>query len=247
MPEYLISQQGDIPKYAKISTNGKSLTWSTQAEASGFGTQAAAREAFNSACGHIMAAGKEKMRKAAASGALVKTPAYQGFCFEFSGRTSSRGIALFIPYWLDAGWQGGKLPASSFPDASRPAPDDLLGVFEQFFLRSESGWLCRPQAKHSVGRLEWNAAFGLAVAFFSEEAAQAELAKRPGGGWVVRTSCVFTGISANADGPADHDDVSRSIAAACEARDIRESLDQSVQSRLAAMRDPEAPKKSPRL
>lgn len=144
-------------------------------------------------------------------------------------------------------WSDGNLLPINFPDASRPAADDLLGVFEQFLIRSSQGWLCRSQTKRQAGSLEWNAAFGLAVPFFSEEAAQAEILKRYGGAWVIKTSCVFTGISPSPSRPPAPDGVSSAIAAACEARDIRTSLDESVQARLDAMKHPEAPRKNARL
>lgn len=74
MPEYLISSREERPKYAKISANGKSLTWATQSEASGFVSPTAARSAFNDACRGIMASAEKRMGAAAANGSLVKVP-----------------------------------------------------------------------------------------------------------------------------------------------------------------------------
>lgn len=249
MPEYLISSREERPKYAKIAANGKSLTWATQAEASGFGSPTAARSAFNDACREIMASAERRVRAALANGSLVKTPGSHGRSgiFVMAGKRSEQALSFFAPHWLLKHWGDGTLPSIYFPDASRPADDDLLGVFEQFFIHSTEGWLCRSQTKRQAGGLEWNAAFGLAVPFFSEEAALGEILKRYGGAWIVKTSCVFTGISPSPTRPPAPDGISRAIAAACEARDIRASLDESVQARLDAMKDPAAPRKRARL
>lgn len=250
MPEFLISSREERPKYAKISANGKSLTWATQAEASGFVSPTAARSAFNDACRAIMASAEKRVSAALASGSLKRMPGSHGRAgvFVMAGKRSENALSFFAPHWLLKNWGGGALPPIGFPDASRPADNDLLGVFEQFFIRSTDGWLCRSQTKRQAGSLEWNAAFGLAVPFFSEEAAQGEILKRYGGAWVVKTSCVFTGISPSLNRPPAPDRISRAIAAACEARDIRASLDESVQARLDAMKDASAaPKRTPRL
>jgi hypothetical protein len=242
MPEYLVTDRATLPKYAKIAPNGRSLTWTTQAEASGFATPELAREAFDATCRILWDAASAKMAKAREDGTLESRPDGSYHTFGDRGVYHNPRL-LFGPHWLAEGWSpdtGSTHFGSAFAIASRPAKDDLLGVFEQYYLRSAHGWLCRPQAKNREGRLEWNPAFGLAVAFSSLDAAQAQLGH--GSAWIVKTSCVFTDVLPSV-APPDPDDTARSIASACEARDIRASLDESVKLRLEALAESAAPKR----
>ena len=134
-------------------------------------------------------------------------------------------------------------------------PDDLLGVFELFYARSDKGWLSRPQRKAAEGVLTWIDTFGLAVPFTSREAAEAALSTHHGhSGYVVKTSCAFTAVE-TIGRPSGDDTVGR-IASACEARDIRAAMDESALARLKALAEREAataagslaaPKKTSRL
>lgn len=199
MPQYLTANCEDIPKYAKISSNGRTATFVEMREATGFDTPEAASEAFDAACA-----------------SMSERSGVARWCLKWSASPSKR--------------------RSMFPGASRPTLDDLCSVFETYYVRCSRGWLSRPQRKYSAGILGWEPSFGLAVPFTTEASALAELAKHGAvqDGAVVRASCVFTAVSRPEGGSSNGDQVGLAISAACEARDIAESLALSARERLEA-------------
>lgn len=215
MPEYLVSNREEIPKYARIAPNGKSVAFVLMADATGYPTPEAASEAFERACSHMKS--------------LSKT-------------------AMWHQSWAKAS-QAAR--ARDYPLATRATLDDLLGVFETYYVRSEEGWLSRPQRKAMEGALTWEPSFSLAVPFGSEPAALAALARAYGhGGCVVKASCAFTGVSVpNPGAKKAPDPVRDAISAACEARDIAQSLKEDAEARLLAAKGPaeEPAKRAPRL
>lgn len=231
MPDYLISDGADMPKFARVDGSGDSvkLVFVEQSAATGFATPEEARRAADDACDSMMAAGERKAAKAMAKGDIRKGS--DGFFTHVkSERWAYSAEELCVPAWL---WwiksQGRDLPISS-----RPSAEDVYGVFETFYVRSQKGWLSRSLKRRDEGSLVWGDSFGLAVPFSSREAAEAELA-RWGSGHVLKASSVFTAVS-SLNAP-EADDLSDGVRAACEARDIESALTQSAQERLAAMRE----------
>lgn len=149
-----------------------------------------------------------------------------------------------VPKWATAamGVADGEL-AGCFTLMARPTLGDLVGVFDIFFVRSSSGWLCRPHMTCHDGAMCWTEFFGFAAQFPDEDAAKLALAgygRYVSEGSVVKASCVFTGVSAGAN--AGHDGVRDAIASACEARDITGAIEASAKERIEAMAS--APKRS---
>lgn len=230
MPDYLISDGADLPKFARVDGSGDSakLVFVEQSAATGFATPEAAKAAADQARAAMMAAGERKAAKALAKGDIKKGS--DGFFTHVkSERWAYTALELCVPAWL--WWIRDK--SDGLKISSRPSADDVYGVFETFYARSEKGWLSRSMKRRDEGSLVWGDSFGLAVPFSSREAAEAELA-RWGRGHVLKASSVFTGVSSLNSPEAD--DLSDGVRAACEARDIESSLAQSAQERLDAMR-----------
>jgi hypothetical protein len=233
MPQYLISNAESMPKFARLG-GGKtrSVAWVDMESATGFATQEEARETFNAACMAMIEKAKEQAKKAVESGAIRKTE--HGYTQSEEKRVWRRvhkqdPAEFKSPQWL---WEK-RNQLDSFPVASRSTADDFLGVFELFFVRSDTGWLARGQLKNSADRLEWTESFALAIPFSSREAAMVEVKRAHGSASIVKTSCVFVG--AESVGHANADDTSAQIQAVCEARDIRSAIDQAARERLEAM------------
>lgn len=239
MPEFLIRNLDAPPKYARLAPNGRAVTWVGQAAATGFPDAAAARLAFDTACSAMGDRATAKMEEGLADGTIAATPnSWQGN-FQRLGKHASAAIDFFAAQWLRDRWMG-KQPFERqhfFPDASRQLANDLLGVFETFYVRCADGWLAPIQAKLYAASLSPNASFSLAAPFSSAEAAasaaKAAISTQPF--WIVKTSCVFTGVQAGPTAHGASDDFASTIASACEARDIRASLDESVNRRMAEM------------
>jgi hypothetical protein len=210
MPEYIIKNE-TISKYFRIDGDDHQAAIVSMSEATSFGSKASAIQALREAAATRVAQGKHK------PGAPV-------------------------PKWATAalGAQPGEL-ADCFTLMARPTLSDLVGVFDVFFVRSSSGWLCRPHMSCHDGRLCWDDSFAFAVQFPDEAAAKLALAGcRSYGASVVKASCVFTGVAAEAG--AGHDGVRDAIASACEARDITGAIEASARERIDAMQS--APKRT---
>lgn len=270
MPEYLIANTDEMTKYALVKPTG--ITWGRQADATGYGTPQAAREAFDKVVDLAMSKAKAKADAALTSGEVqqqINSNLYTNGHFYKTRerqaieereqksphrRSSSRwehsvtmrrsAIELFVPLWMA---EGANTKASSFPVASRASRDDLLGVHELFYVCGASGWLCRPETKAQAGVLTFGHSFALAVSFASREAAQVEISKhRADGCSIVKSTCVFTQVITPPGAGAastSHPEIVAAIASACEARDITGSIEQSARERQAAMNDA-APAKS---
>jgi hypothetical protein len=250
MPEYLISNQSEISKYARVDAKG--IAFVDQDLATGYATPEAARKAFDERCEELWEKAKKKGAQALADRKYVETD-YGQFVkpedlgknrWNRGGKSYKHVEAAFAPSWLVEAKKEGrrKAIADFFPVASRATSDDLLGVHDLFYLCSEEGWLGRPKRKGSEGRLEFAKNFAMAVSFTSREAAAAEMAKGIAYGrnvWVVKSSCAFTMAEPLKEGSKAFDAVA-GIAAACEAREIRSSLEASVADRLEAMKAAEA-------
>lgn len=249
MPEYLISNQSDISKYARVDAKG--IAFVDQEKATGYATPEAARKAFDARCEELWQKAKKKGEQALAEGKYVKND-YDYFVkpeemamnrWGYGAKTYRQIEEAFAPSWLvDAKANNRKSFADHFPVASRATNADLLGVHDLFYLCSEQGWLSRPKRKGSEGRLEYAKNFAMAVSFTSREAAVAEFSKGLAYGsnvWVVKSSCAFTMAEPLAAGSKAFEPVA-GIAAACEAREIRASLEASVADRLEALRSAEA-------
>lgn len=240
MPEFMICDRDTPPRYAKA--DGKVVVWKEKEEATVYPTAIAAREGFDAACAAMLAVANEKLAKSFAEGKVEvdeKAHAWQKK-YSMGSKRGKEAIHLFAPMWLADRWSiPGYDSSVHYAVASRPTNDDLLGVFEAFYVRTRNMWLARGQQRGSGASYSWDSSFGAAVQFSSEEAAR-EAAKLHGGGegWVVKSSCVFTSVSPVSDklGPQPvADSVAGAIAAACESRDIRASLDESVRERSEAM------------
>jgi hypothetical protein len=251
MPIYLIRNDDEMPKFAKIE-DGKKITWATQAAASGYATPEQALEAFEAACSTMLTAGRAKL-KAAQDAQRIVAATYGGFRLLAKDETidkqkqkgyshalgATHPLELFCLHWLVRKSK----KQEKFHVASRASADDLLSVFETFYVRiahydGTPGWLGRPQTKSQTG-LVWEPSFSLAVPFSSREAASAELKRRGTSGHIVKTSCVFTEVAAIGQPRAD--DVSAAISSACEARDIEEVINEGARARLEAMRSQQGP------
>lgn len=230
MPDYLISDGGDLPKFARVDGAGPSvkLVFVEQSAATGFPTPEAARAMADEACSAMLAAGERKAAKALETGSIVKDPIGGSFTHVKSGRYAYALEELCVPAWLL--WL--LRQKQSLPISSRPSAEDVYGVFETFYVRSSRGWLSRSMRRRDEGSLVWDESFGLAVPFSSREAAEAELGGAAG--HVLKASSVFTAVSSVNHPGAD--DLSDGVRSACEARDIESSLEQSAQERLTAMR-----------
>lgn len=240
MPEYLISDGEELPKFARVDAGGSKLAFVDQASATGFPTPEAAWAAARKAMEAMTAAGMRRVERLREKDQIVLARYATGFVkIKGSDRSALDPLELCVPVWLWGERQGRARLAIS----SRPTAEDVYGVFESFYARSGEMWLCRSQRRQDGGALVWDRSFGFAAPFSSQEAAEAELRRMGRVGHVLKTSGVFTGVTAMPGAMAD--DLSSGIQAACEARDIEAALEQSVQERLAAMRqepDPAPPR-----
>ena len=236
MPQYMVSNGQSMPKFARIDDNGRKAVWVDIEQATGFGTPEAAKEAFRGAVLRMEESARRAGARAVAEKKIVPShrPGTQWMRKEKddSWTTAKDPAEFFIPAWAWAAksWLG------QFTVGARPTKEDLLGVFETFYVRSGAGWLCRPQRKSSEGRLEWNESFALAVPFASMEDASARLKKENHAGSIVKTSCVFTEVVFDS-ARSRADDTANMIAAACEARDIQSAIEQSASERISAMNE----------
>jgi len=241
MPQFMVSNGGEMPRFARIDKNGRKMVWVDIENATGFATPEAARAAFEECVHSMVKAAQIAGERAVGEKTVVASnkPAEKWMRREGGEwSTASDPAQFFTLEWV---WKA-KDQLHKFPVGARPTKDDLLGVFETFYIRSGAGWLCRPQRKYAEGRLEWNESFSLAVPFASAEDARARLQKQGAAGSIVRTSCVFTQVEFDS-AHARNDSTATMIAAACEARDIHSAIEQSASERLAAMRNDE--KKDP--
>lgn len=78
MPETLISNRDDIPKYARIDRGGKTIVWTTLDQATGFANAADAVKAFDNACSAMLSSAKTKHDKAIADGCRIEVPSGGG-------------------------------------------------------------------------------------------------------------------------------------------------------------------------
>ena len=240
MPQYMVSDGHQMPKFARVDNNGKKIVWVDIEDATGFGSPETARAAFENGVAAMIEA---------ARAAAVRAIESNKINLDKNGRwarpkknqweldtTVEDPAELFSLEWS---WRA-KDGLSRFPVAARPTKEDLLGVFETFYIHSpQRGWLCRPQRKSEEGRLGWNQSFALAVPFSSEADARYRLGQTGQPGSVVKTSCVFTQVLPVGSSRAQDDDTTGMIAAACEARDIKSAIEQSAMERVAALRQVE--------
>ena len=249
MPVFLIRNDDEMPKFAKIDSDNKKIIWADQADGTGFPTPEAATTAFEEACSAMLKIACAKLAKAENDGQVSKTN-YGGYALKKDLGKSSRhtrgkieALELFCLHWLVRKSKR----QENFHVASRATHDDLLSVFENFYVRIDDyngapGWLGRPQRKGQTG-LGWEPSFSLAVPFSSREAAAADLQRFGKNGHIVKTSCVFTQVEAV--GKPRPDDVCSAIGSACEARDIEEIINESARARLQALRGELAPEANP--
>jgi len=236
MPEFLIANNADIPRYARLDPNGK-IYWESMANATGFSSEEDARKLFSDAAAAMFEAFRVASEKALLTKKIMLDGVGLGYPFfryrstAQNARTASTAHELVTPIWL---WQL-QTRQWSVSVGSRSTPDDLLGVFDLFYVRSDQGWLCRPQRKDAESMLAWIDSFGLAASFTTEEAAAAALAKhtRFADGHVVKSTSAFTAVKQF--GRPNGDDTVGRIKAACEARDMRAVMSASAADRLQAM------------
>lgn len=228
MPEFLIRNNDSSPRYARIDENLR-ITWQRQADGTPFGTEELAASAFSAACSRMWSVERAKAQKSLSRRAGGSEP---------DSASVYALAAQNLPLWLTRAWnnESDALVNGSFHTATRPSINDLLGVFEQFYVRSASGWLSRPQTLTQTG-LGWTESFEFAVPFSSFANAQAIIGQHGLPAWVLRASCAFTAVS-----PAQYlrahpepEDLASAVAAACEARDISASLASTAGERFAAM------------
>ena len=250
MPEFMICDRDTPPKYAYA--DGNRVVWKEKEEATVYPTAQAARESFDAACSAMLAAASAKLAKGIACGKVIENskPSWHNKKYCYGAKSANQAIHLFAPMWLADRWcVDGYDSRKDYPVASRPTNDDLLGVFETFHVRLGNSWLSRGQQRGAGASYSWDASFSAAVLFSSEEAArETVLEMGDSDAWIVKSSCVFTEVQpVSSSGATSADSVIRSISAACEARDIRASLDESVKARSAAMQAaedaPSAPKR----
>ena len=249
MPDFLIRNPSTYSQFALIQDNG-SLAWKRMHQASGFGSAQQALDAFESACRGRRAQAIATATKAYAN--RVKAEATRGensraLRLEAEAKAMADQWAngsndeLSLPQWVQQHWneKANGVDAKKLVLAERPTTRELLGIFDQYFVRSDRGWLSRPQTSLGSG-LEWSDSFSFAVPFLSSDEARRAL----GGwqGWIVKATGAFTAVEeVNKPG---HDDLCGAICAACEARDIRQGLDDAAQGRLQAL--DAAPARKPR-
>lgn len=249
MPEFMICDRDTPPKYAHV--DGKRVVWKEKEEATIYPTAEAARDSFNAVCSAMLVAAKAKLAKGIAEGKVTENPkpSWRNKKYLYGAKSAGQAIHLFAPMWLADRWGvDGYDSRRDYPVASRPTNDDLLGVFETFHVRLGQFWLSRGQQRGAGASYSWDASFSAAVPFSSHEAAR-ETALQMGNSdaWIVKSSCVFTEVQpVTSSGITRADPVIRSISAACEARDIRASLDESVKARSAAMQATEDAPSTPK-
>lgn len=240
MPEFLIANDSELSKYARIED--EAIVWVEQSDATGFATPEQARERFDAVIDVLRVEGKKKGQAALERGTLKK----QGGMF-FKTKEPEKDDRMhrhreshdkpehfYMTVWLR---NANKNLSKMFPVASRASRDDLLGVHELFYLCSKDGWLVRPQTRSSEGRLEFGPSFSMAVSFSSEASARLEMSKQRKLAWIVKSTCAFTQVIAPKDaGRGTSPELVGAISAACEARDIQGSIEASAQERLASMR-----------
>lgn len=230
MPEFLVSDGGDLPKYARFDANGKKMAFVEMESATGFPTAEAAAAARDAAMAAMVESGKKRLAKWEAEGKVAKHA--NGSCTMGTGyqkKYATDPLEFALPNWLTRAMESSAY-RRELPISSRASDDDIYGVFEVFYARSSSGWLCRSQKRGDAGSLVWGESFAQAVPFSSEQAAMTELKSRVSNGCVLKTSGAFTSVSRV--GKPQGDELSDGVAAACEARDIEASLAQSVSERL---------------
>lgn len=242
MPDFLIRNNDYSPRYAHIDEK-KHVTWRRQAEGTPFGSEKLAWEAFCEACAHMWSIEVAKALKS-------QTRRFPTDPAERSEEMLKILASRKLPQWLTRSWT---FPASEpsfgyFHSATRPSINDLLGVFEQFYIRSEDSWLCRPQTRNETD-LRWSESFEFAVPFSSLANAQAMLSQLECSAWVLRSSCAFTAVVPVPERRGDPcpDGLASAVSAACEARDISSSLSATTDERFAAMESAPTRAKSPRL
>ena len=230
MPEFMISDGDAPPKYARIAPNGKSCAWTDESQASAFPTVELARAALDKACQATFDKAHAKLQACLDENSIKHERTWRGN-YHYGAKHAKEAILLFLPHWIHYHWAG-KSPeyrAKHFPTASRPLPDDLLDVFETFYVRGPAGWLGRAQTRSRGAAFEWRDSFAFAIGFSSREEAQAHAGHRAN---VVTASCVFTAVEPSGPKRAlETDTVSQAIGAACEARDIRGAIQESAQAR----------------
>jgi hypothetical protein len=252
MPDYLIRNADQFSKFAQFMDSG-AVAWGRQKIATGFPTAREAVDAFATSCRALRqeafdSADKARQRDIAKlvakgqAGEAASKEALRQACERRFKEGDNAGLKL--PLWLAKQWDPAldALRASAFSVAQRPTQRDLLGVFDQYYVRSDLGWLSRPQTKLGTG-FQWNESFAFAVQFPSAKDAQAAVG--PGhGAWIIKATGAFTAVefASSADIKSDH--LTQAISAACEARDIRQGLDDAAQGRLDAL--DAAPARKPR-
>lgn len=242
MPDFLIRNNDYSPRYAHIDEK-MHVTWRRQAEGTPFGSEELASKAFHEACSHMWSVELAKALKS-------QTRRFPGDPTQCSEQMLNDLASRKLPQWLTRSWSfaASKPSPGFFHPATRPSINDLLGVFEQFYIRSAESWLCRPQTRNETD-LCWSESFEFAVPFSSQANAQAMINQRGLSAWVLRSSCAFTAVVPVAfrHGDPDPDGLASAVSAACEARDIRASLSATTDERLAAMESAPQRTKAPRL
>jgi hypothetical protein len=134
---------------------------------------------------------------------------------------------------------------SLFRVSTRPTLSDLVGVFESYFVRCQSGWLSRPHQSSRDGSLGWNKSFAFAVPFPDLASARHAMSSARGDDSVsiIKSSSVFTEVIVDARATRAVDDTAAAIRTACDARDISAELSKAASERMDAMSSA-APKQS---
>ena len=246
MPEIVVKHPANN-SYAVFDPKKNTLKWSGDVQsATSFADQPAACAAFDAACSTLAAAAWAKTDKAAAAGKMVK--AYGLFQDEHGQRRYGdyerpANFSDYAPVWLQD-----YLAKDFDPDyVTRASRDDLMGVFDIFFIKSERGWLGCPTTRSSYSRYTWNKAFHQAATFLSKADALRAAAEAGAGRdaiAVVKSSCAFSGVAFSEmgrDADSCPDPEAMAIKCACEARDIEADIQRAADLRMEQYRQAAEP------
>ena len=229
MPEIVVKHPANN-SYAVFDPKKNTLKWSGDVQsATTFAGQPEASAAFAAACSALASAAQAKTDKAAAAGKTVK--AYGSYLDQQGHRRYGdyerpANFSDYAPVWLQD-----YLAKDFEPDyVTRASRDDLMGVFDIYFIKSQRGWLGCPTTRSSYSRYTWNKAFHQAATFLSKADAVRAAAEAGAGRdafAVVKSSCAFSGVAFSERGrDADScpDQEAMAIKCACEARDIEADI-----------------------
>lgn len=246
MPEYIISNQEEFPKYARVVVN-KSVVWTNSDGATVWPSKEKALLDFESTCHAMEVSVWAKLALAVKAGLIVDRISHSGHYgprYAMGKKEAQSQLQLFATTWFIEEWLqvDADHKMEGYRIISRPAREDLLNVFDAYYVRNAQGrWLGGPKTKAHYQALAWHVNFGDAVSFLSEEAARAAVeANGPGAYNLMKTSCVFTEVLQGGPGGEPGvfvDQVAAGIAAACEARDIRASMNAEAEARSKASSD----------